>query len=44
MSENEEAPEGEEEVPEPRSVLKAADIQKGLSKIARTYGKLTTSH
>lgn len=39
MSEQEENPEGEEEVQEVRTVLKSADIQKGLSKIERTHGK-----
>ena len=32
----------EEEVPDPRSLLKSEQIQKGLSKIARTHGKTTT--
>ena len=39
MSENEEAPEGEEEVPEPRTLLMSKDISKGLGKIAKTHGK-----
>ena len=40
MSEaHESGAEGEEQQEEPRTLLEAKQIQKGLSKIARTHGK-----